>query len=156
VQRLLSMRPAAVAVVMLVISSAFAGSAAAAPSENPFVGSWVSDDLPEGTVIRLQIGRGGHFHSWDEVTLGTGGLVTSSGFGDFTLDGDPQGFSVVGDRYSHTRDGSGRVFLGTTNPADDAFSFTYDPVLDVLNLVIDGGCYYRQGTDSATSCDVQP
>ena len=58
----------------------------AVPDDNPYVGSWVNDDLPIGTELRLQIGNTGRFHTWDEEVLGgicMGGLVTAQGRGEF-------------------------------------------------------------------------
>jgi hypothetical protein len=126
----------------------------AAPPDNPFVGSWESDDdFPGGDFshVRLQIGGNGHFQLRDDgatVCLNEGfGFVpaTISEFGEI-VDYDPWTFSGTGDLYCYTRDGRGRQLVA----ADLPVSWVYDPATDTLPS--DFNCYYRSGSDPAV-CD---
>ena len=79
----------------------------AAPDDNPYVGSWVTDDLPIGTELRLQIGNTGRFHTWDEAVLGGPcrlGLVTHQGQGEFV--GSSFVVTAPFKRLCHPADGS--------------------------------------------------
>lgn len=128
--------------------------AVAAPPDNPFVGSWESDDdFPGGDFshVWLQFGGNGFFHLRDEgasVCLNEGfGFVpaTISGFGEI-VDDDPWTFTGTGDLYCYTRDGRGRQLVF----ADLGQTFVYDPGTDTLPS--DFNCFYRSGSDPAV-CD---
>ncbi len=139
-------------VMTLVVASL---PAAGAPPNNPFVGSWESDDdFPGGDFSHswLQIGGNGHFHLRDNgatVCELTGfGFVPGSinGFGEITND-DPLTFVGTGDLYCHTRDGRGRQLAVPSLGVSVAF----DPVTGTLDT--DGfNCWYRSGSDP-TVCD---
>ncbi|MDH3308299.1 MAG: hypothetical protein OEO77_12375 [Acidimicrobiia bacterium] len=112
--------------------------AAAAPPDNPFVGSWESDDdFPGGDLSHswLQIGGNGHFHLRDNaatVCLNTGfGFVpaTFTGFGEITGT-DPWTFSGTGELYCYTRDGRGRQLAFS----DFGLSLVFDPSTGTLDL----------------------
>ncbi|MGI9585329.1 MAG: hypothetical protein ACR2N7_07030, partial [Acidimicrobiia bacterium] len=122
---------------------AIAAPAVGAPPGNPFVGSWVSDDLPPGTELRLQISASGQFHTWDEEVISgscIGGLVTAKGQGDF--DGD----TFTTDSMNRTCIPGGGGAFGLANLPFD-LEYVYDAATDTLELTIDGSCYYRTGTD---------
>jgi hypothetical protein len=127
---------------------AVASPAVGGPLDNPFVGSWVSDDEPVGTDLRVQISNSGRFHMWDEEVTGglcKGGLVTSSGRGSF--DGDT--FETPGtNRTCHPVDGEAFGLPDLPFTLD----FVYSEASDTLELTIDEGCYYRRGADPSV-CD---
>lgn len=147
--------PRAIAMgALFVLLVALVAPAGATPPNNPFVGSWESDDdFPGGDLshVRLQIGGNGHFHLRDDaatVCMNEGfGFVpaTTSGFGEIT-NRDPWTFSGTGDLYCHTRDGRGRQLLAADFPMEVA----YDPLTDTLPS--DFNCYYRSGSNPAV-CD---
>jgi hypothetical protein len=128
--------------------------AMAAPPDNPFVGSWESDDDSPGgdfSQVRLHFGKNGHLHLRDDaatVCMREGfGFVpaTIRGFGEITGE-DPWTFSGTGDLYCHTRDGRGRQLLAADVPMD----VVYDPSTNTLPS--DFNCWYRSGSDPAI-CD---
>ncbi len=125
------------------------------PGDNPFVGSWVADDAPVGTELRLLISNTGMFETWDEIVISgacAGGLVTSSGGGELT----ESNFTIAESdkRTCHPADGSDFPL-----PTGKGFTSVWDYdlatdtiVLTVLNRdgvpVESGTCYTRRGTDS--------
>jgi hypothetical protein len=143
---------------VLIGATLVAGTTAVEASPNPFVGAWVSDDLPEGTQIRLNIAANGRFHNLDEDVLSPtcDGFVIWSGSGTFGVDeNEAARFAVVGDRYCH---GIGARFLmGATPDNPDLFAFVHDPTTDTLRFLADPpefgiGCYYRPSADPS-ACD---
>lgn len=136
-----------------VLAGSVAPTSAAGASSNRFVGAWISEDLPEGTLIRLNVAANGRFHNLDEDVLSPScdGFVNWAGTGVFDThtDGKPR-FAVVGDRYCHGV--GGRFFLNTTPDIPDLLAFTYDEATDTLLFLGDDpalgiGCYYRAGAD---------
>ena len=140
----------------LVATVAMAYPVEAAPSNNPYVGSWVADDLPVGTELRLQIGNSGQFHTWDEEVLGglcQFGLVTHQGQGEFI--GTSFVVSAPFKRLCHPADGSDAFELPQL---PDLLTITYEhnAATDTLELTItlggnvleEGTCYQRRGTDA--------
>lgn len=135
-----------------------AASPVAEVSNNPFVGAWISEDLPEGTLILLDIAADGRFDHVDQDVLSPtcDGSVDWEGTGVFDThtDGKPR-FAAIGDRYC---DGvGGRFFLNTTPDNPDLLAFTYDEATDTLLFLGDDpalgvGCYYRPGADTSI-CD---
>ncbi len=128
--------------------------AAAAPPDNPFVGSWESDDDFAGgddSHVRLQIGANGHFHLRDDAATlclvqGFGFVPASiSGFGEITSE-NPWTFEGTGDVYCYTRDERGRQLA----LADFPSTFVYDPATGTMPS--DFNCWYRSGSDPAV-CD---
>ena len=124
------------------------------PAANPYVGSWVTDDLPIGTDLRLQIGNTGRFHTWDEEVLGglcQFGLVTHQGQGEFV--GTSFVVTAPFKRLCHPADGSDAFALPQV---PDGFTITYDhdAAADTLELTVslngnvleEGTCYRRQST----------
>jgi hypothetical protein len=85
----------------------------------PIVGSWLSDDLPLGTVLTLTITASGEYETWDEIVISgkcQGNLVTSSGTGEF----DGLTFVTPGDnRICHPLDGPNSF------PLPDGFVLVY-------------------------------
>ena len=140
----------------MVATIAMAYPVNAAPTDNPYVGSWVADDLPVGTELRLQIGNTGQFHTWDEEVLGglcQFGLVTHLGQGEFV--GTSFVVSAPFKRLCHPADGSDAFELPQL---PDLLTITYDhnAATDTLELTItlngdvleEGTCYERRGTDA--------
>jgi hypothetical protein len=126
---------------------AVASPAVGAPPSNPFVGSWVSDDLPEGTDLRVQISQSGRFHTWDEEVISgecAGGLVTSRGQGSF----DDVTFTHTATNRTCVQ-GAGGAFKLVQGIE---LQLVYNSADDTLTLTIDRGCYYRRGSDP-TVCD---
>jgi hypothetical protein len=151
-------RPRLVVLVLLALTVLLAAASpvSAAPNDNPYVGSWVADDLPIGTELRVQISNSGRFHTWDEqVTSGicVGGLVTHQGRGEFT-----EGSFVVKapfKRLCHPADGSDAFNLPQL-PELLTITYAYDPPSDTLvltvaldgNVLEEGTCYERRGSDA--------
>jgi hypothetical protein len=126
------------------------------PRDSPFVGSWVADDVPVGTELRLLISNTGMFEIWDEIVISgacAGGLVTSSGSGELTESNFTIGESDK--RTCHPADGSNAFPLSTGNGFTSVWD--YDLATDTIVLTIfnpdgvpveSGTCYTRRGTDS--------
>ncbi len=129
---------------------------AAAPPGNPFVGSWESIDPDDGSNWHASIGGGRNlpfFFRSDAgsvcALLGLGLVpITTRGFGEIT-DEDPMTFEVMVDAYCHSRDGSGRVFVGSI-----PLVFVYESGTDTLITDFAGTgevCWWRSGRPEA--CD---
>jgi hypothetical protein len=152
----LEIRPYILLLAIVLALVALTPAAEAAPDDNQYVGSWVTDDLPIGTELRLQIGNTGRFHTWDEEVLGGAcqfGLVTHQGQGEFV--GSSFVVSPPFKRLCHPADGSDAFALPQV---PDGLTITYDhhAATDTLELTIrlggdileEGTCYDRRGTDA--------
>ena len=157
-------RPLLPVLALVVAFLAVAVPVNAVPADNPYVGSWVNDDLPIGTELRLQIGNTGRFHTWDEEVLGgicMGGLVTAQGRGEFV--GTSFVVSPPFKRLCHPADGTGAFRLPDL-PAGLTIRYDHDVATDTLELTIkvgdnvleEGSCYYRRGTDACPTSLVPP
>jgi hypothetical protein len=152
----IQLRVYALVLASVLLLAVAAVPAQGAPPDNPFVGSWVTDDLPVGTELRLQISNTGRFHTWDEIVLSgacAGGLVTSSGSGELT----ESTFTITESdkRTCHPADGSDAFPLPTGNGFTAVWD--YDPSTDTIVLTVfnpdwvpveSGTCYTRRGPDS--------
>ena len=146
----------ALIVVAMLAMVAVALPVDAAPEDNPYVGSWVADDLPVGTELRLQIGNTGQFHTWDEEVIGglcQFGLVTHQGRGEFV--GTSFVVSAPFKRLCHPADGSDAFELPQL-PDPLTITYDHDAATDTLELTVaingdileEGTCYERRGTDA--------
>ena len=141
--------------VVAVLFLVFAVPAAAAPPNNPFVGSWETiyiDDSPVGERdIKYQIGGTGHFHgrtSATSICVNVFGEATpSSMFGWGTIiSEDPYVFDVYVDIYCHTDEGRLLGFEGFH------LAMEYNPVTDTLLALhyppaAQFNCAWRTGAD---------
>jgi len=112
-------------------------------------GIWISNDLPVGTQIRLTIDASGTYDLWDERVISgpcAGGTVTSGGTGWFS---DDSFVAPRTNRVCQPDDGANSFPMADIEPP---MTFVWNSTSDTLTLVLDGGCYYRQGS-SPTACE---
>ena len=141
----------------LILILTLVAPAAAAPPDNPFVGSWetifISDPIGERDIT-YQIGGTGHFHGRTSATgicLNQYGEATpSSMFGWGTIiSEDPYVFEAYVDIYCHTDSGRLLAFEGFR------LELEYDPVTDTIKSLHYSdfpslppqACTWRSGSD---------
>jgi len=155
-------RPSAIAAgAVFVLVVALVAPAGAAPSNNPFVGSWESVYLDESTEVgqllgereqRLQIRGSGHIRGASNpggVCYGVFGEVMRQSFlGRGTVTSEsPYVFEGSVDIYCHTKQGRRLGFEGF-----QVGPFEYDPGTDTLLVGDDGflfNCIWRSGSDAS-------
>jgi hypothetical protein len=126
----------------------------AAPSDNPFVGSWESfdhierDGFVDNSRVRLHISDSGQFQLRDEAAIGCRNL--GFGFVPATVQGSGEfdGFEFIGsgDLYCYPSDEEDRVFAA--GPL--TLVFEYDESSDTL---FDGvECWWRTGVSDSSAC----
>jgi len=127
----------AVAVALVLPLAAPAGAVA---SSNPFVGSWVAVDA-DGSNIAISIGISGRFQARDDDATTCGHTRWSwVGDGTFDLSGDSPVFTATGDTFCYRGADGGRTFHNHVT-----FDFVYDSADDVIEFIIDGTIYSRNG-----------
>lgn len=146
------MRRAFVAIVALATFLVVALPAAAAPPDNPLVGSWENEDV-DGSHQHMTIGNGQGLpftYRDDGATfcedLGFGYVPLRLSGEVLILEEDPLVFAPFGDAYCYPRGPGGRQLV-----VEDGFIvFFYDPGTDTLyDLSLGSGCWYRSGNPGA-------
>ncbi len=137
--------------LVLVVVAAFvmlAVPVAAAPPDNPFVGSWESPDPFDGSQQHVAIGDGPNLPVWYVDDAATAcenagfGFVPAGGTGSGVILGETT-LEFTVDIYCQNRGPGGREFLFTFT-----FEVEYDSATDTLTDLF-GGCWYRSGNPAA-------